>query len=77
MNKHIESVAEHLFYHSKRLETGKAIGMWKVGTYLLASKESDIKGGAMQLRSILSGQESIFEPIRITDVSNVIDAENL
>ena len=75
VNKHIESVAEHLFYHSKRLETGKAIGMWKVGTYLLASKESDIKGGAMQLRSILSGQESIFEPIRITDVSNVIDAE--
>jgi len=75
VNKHIESVAEHLFYHSKRLETGKAIGMWKVGTYLLASKESDIKGGAMQLRSILSGQESIFEPIRITDISNVIEAE--
>ncbi len=75
VNKHIESVAEHLFYHSKRLETGKATGMWKVGTYLLASKESDIKGGAMQLRSILSGQESIFEPIRITDISNVIEAE--
>ena len=34
VNKHIESVSEHLFYHSKRLETGKAIGMWKVGTYL-------------------------------------------
>ncbi len=75
VNKHIESVSEHLFYHSKRLETGKAIGMWNVGTYLLASKESDIKGGAMQLRSILSGQESIFEPIRITDISNVIEAE--
>lgn len=75
VNKHIESVSEHLFYHSKRLETGKAIGMWKVGTYLLASKESDIKGGAMQLRSILSGQESIFEPIRITDISNVIETE--
>lgn len=73
VNKHIESVSEHLFYHSKRLETGKAIGMWKVGTYLLTGKESDAKGGAMQLRSILSGQESIFEPIRITDVSNIID----
>lgn len=75
VNKHIESVSEHLFYHSKRLETGKAIGMWKVGTYLLAGKESDIKGGAMQLRSILSGQESIFEPIRVTDISNVIEAD--
>lgn len=74
VNKHIESISEHLFYHGKRLETGKAIGMWKVGTYLLTSKEADAKGGTMQLRSILSGQESIFEPIRITDISNVIDA---
>lgn len=73
VNKHIESVSEHLFYHSKRFETGKAIGMWKVGTYILAEKESDIKGGSMQLRSILSGQESIFEPIRITDITNVIE----
>jgi hypothetical protein len=74
VNKHIESISEHLFYHGKRLETGKAIGMWKVGTYLLTSKEADAKGGTMQLRSILSGQESIFEPIRITDISNIIDA---
>ena len=72
VNKHIESVSEHLFYHSKRFESGKALGMWKVGAYLLAGKESDAKGGSMQLRSILSGQESIFEPIRITDISNVI-----
>lgn len=75
VSKHIEAISEHLFYHSKRLETGKAIGMWKVGTYLLTEKESDAKGGAMQLRSILSGQESIFEPIRITDISNVIEAD--
>lgn len=38
VNKHIEAVSEHLFYHSKRLETGKAIGLWKVGTYLMAEK---------------------------------------
>lgn len=75
VNKHIESVSEHLFYHSKRLETGKAIGMWKVGTYLLTEKESDAKGGAMQLRSILSGQESIFEPIRITDISDIVNPQ--
>ena len=71
VNKHIESVAEHLFYHGKRLETGKATGMWKVGAYLLAQRESEAKGGAMQLRSILSGQESIFEPIRFTNISKL------
>lgn len=76
VNKHIESISEHLFYHSKRLETGKAIGMWKVGAYLLTSKDTDAKGGSMQLRSILSGQESIFEPIRITDISTVINPTN-
>lgn len=71
VNKHIESISEHLLHHSQRFETGKAIGMWKVGSYLLTEKESDAKGGAMQLRSILSGQESIFEPIRITNISNI------
>ena len=75
VNKHIESVSEHLFYHSKRLETGKAIGLWKVGVYLMAERESDIQGGALQLRSILSGQESIFEPIRIHNISDLLDKE--
>lgn len=73
VNKHIEAVSEHLFYHSKRLETGKAIGLWKVGVYLMAEKRADIQGGALQLRSILSGQESIFEPIRIHNISDILE----
>ena len=73
VNKHIEAISEHLFYHSKRIETGKAIGLWKVGTYLLSSKLNDIKSAGLQLRSILSGQESIFEPIRIHDISKLLD----
>ena len=76
MNKHIEAVSEHLFYQSKRLETGKAIGLWKVGVYLMAEKKSDIQGAALQLRSILSGQESIFEPIRIHDITSILDEED-
>ena len=76
INKHIESIAEHLFFHGKRLETGKAIGMWKVGAYLIASNEPDVKSGTMQLRSILSGQESIYEPIRITSLSDVLKIED-
>ena len=76
VNKHIEAISEHLFYHGKRLETGKAIGMWKVGAYLITSRESDAKAGTMQLRSILSGQESIYEPIRITNISDSIQIAN-
>ncbi|WP_288360695.1 ATP-binding protein [uncultured Bacteroides sp.] len=75
VNKHIESVSEHLFYHSKRFETGKAIGCWNVGVYLMAEKEPDIQSASLQLRSILSGQESIFEPVRIHDISSLVDEE--
>ena len=74
VNKQIEAVSEHLFYHSKRFETGKAIGMWSVGAYLLGLDSADLQPVAMQLSSILSGQESIFEPIRVHDISHI---ENL
>lgn len=76
VNKHIEAVSEKLFYHSQRLDAGKAIGLWKVGVYLMSDKKSDIQGGAMQLRSILSGQESIYEPIRIHDITPIMDKED-
>lgn len=73
VNKHIEAVNEHLFYHSKRIESGKAIGLWKVGVYLMAEKESDLMGGGLQLRSILSGQESIYEPVRIHNITDIME----
>lgn len=73
VNKHIEAISEHLFFHSKRIETGKAIGLWKVGVYLMAEKESDLLGGGLQLRSILSGQESIYEPIRLHNISDLME----
>ena len=65
VNKHIEAASEHLFYHSKRYETGKAIGCWSVGVYLLCNDKHKLQSGSMQLKSIVSGQESVFEPIRI------------
>ena len=73
VNKHIEAVSEHLFYHIKRFETGKAIGLWKVGVYLMAGKKSDLQSGTLQLRSILSGAETIYEPIRIHDITSIMD----
>lgn len=75
VNKHIEAMAEHLYHHSKRFETGKAIGLWEVGAYILAENEGDAEGGAMQLRSIMSGQESIFEPIRIHRLTDIMEQQ--
>lgn len=72
VNKQIEAASEHLFYHSKRFETGKAIGCWSVGVYLLSDSKHDLQSASMQLKSIVSGQESIFEPIRIHHIQDVV-----
>jgi len=73
VNKQIEAVSEHLFYHSKRFESGKALGCWSVGVYLLGETRQDLQGASMQLKSIVSGQESIFEPIRIHHIEDVLN----
>lgn len=73
VDKHVEHVAEHLRHHEQRLEQGKAIGLWKVGVYLMAQKPTDLESGALQLRSILSGHESVFEPIRIHNITGLMD----
>lgn len=77
VNKQIEAVSEHLFYHSKRYESGKALGCWSVGVYLMAENKHDIQGASMQLKSIVSGQESIFEPIRIHHIEDIINNDVL
>ena len=73
VNKQIEAVSEHLFYHSKRYETGKAIGCWSVGVYLMSDNKRELQSASMQLKSIISGQESVFEPVRIHHIEDVID----
>lgn len=73
VNKQIEAVSEHLFFHSRRYETGKAIGCWSVGVYLFSEHKRDIQSASMQLKSIISGQESIYEPVRIHHIENIVD----
>ena len=72
VNKQIEAVSEHLFYQGNRLQTGKAIGCWSVGVYVMAETRQDIQGASMQLKSIVSGRESIYEPVRIHHIEEVI-----
>ena len=74
VNSHIESVCEHLSVHSKRFEQGKAVGMWQVGCYLLTDQYDF--SSELQLKAILSGEESIYEPIRIHNITNKLDKVN-
>lgn len=77
VNKHIEAIAEQAGIHAKRYQTGKAIGCWNVSAYLMCENSSDMDCASMQAKSVLSGQETIYEPIRIHDISGVVNANNV
>lgn len=66
---HIAATMRHLERQAARLEQGKALGLWDVGAYVLAEESEPAAAAAAQLRSILSGLESTYEPIRTTDIS--------
>lgn len=68
VNAHVAHVVEHLKKQSVRYEEGKAIGMWNVGCYLFSNAGN--MTSPLQLKSILSGKDSVYEPIRIHDISN-------
>lgn len=68
VNAHIANVIEHLNKQRCRYEEGKAIGMWNVGCYLFSNAGNTTS--PLQLKSILSGKESTYEPIRIHEISS-------
>lgn len=67
VNAHIGRIVEHLKKQTSRYEEGKAIGMWNVGCYLFSNAGNSTS--PLQLKSILSGKDSIYEPIRLHDIS--------
>lgn len=77
VNKHIEAIAEQAGVHAKRYQAGKAIGCWNVSAYLMCENESDMDCASMQTKSVLSGQETIYEPIRVHDISTVVNANSV
>lgn len=71
VNKHAEAAAQKLNTYSKRFEQAKATGAWNVKCLLFT--EFPNPSSSLQLKSILSGEESTLEPIRIHDVSSVVE----
>jgi len=65
-NKHAEGAAKLLEAHIGRLQLCEAIGAWSVGTYLIGENETTADIGANALKALLSGDDSHWEPIRIT-----------
>lgn len=76
INKHAENTANQITKYAQRYELGRAIGMWNVGVYLFGENEHDTQNAALQLRAINSGAESIYEPIRIHNITNTLSDNN-
>ncbi len=64
LNKRAEHCEELCNQYIQRLQNGKNLGFWNVGIYLLAeNKYTQLRGRGL-LRSVLSGDETYWEPIR-------------
>lgn len=60
--EYAESVTEH---HIKRLNEGRNFGFWNTGVYVLGNLAIDVKTVTGMIRSIYSGEETYYEPIRL------------
>lgn len=77
VNKCAEFAAGQMSQHVKRFSKGLGMGMWNTGVYLLTEDTFTAQSAAMQLRSIVSGKESSLEPIRIHDISKLLNTKDV
>jgi hypothetical protein len=71
INAHAEAAEAQIKKYLQRFEQARALGCWNVGAYLLSEKPDILQQASTQLRALLSGENSIFEPIRIHDLKRV------
>ena len=73
VNKNAEHAAKILEKHARRFESGLGTGLWETGAYLLTEENAIGQSAAMQFRAVVSGDESSLEPIRMHNLSNLIN----
>jgi hypothetical protein len=71
INAHAQAAERQLRQFLDRFERSQASGCWQVGVYFLAKEPHVALQGGHQLRSLLSGQHSSFEPIRIHNLQSL------
>lgn len=68
INAHAMAAEEHLKRYVERFQQARVLGCWNTGVYLIAEDADTALQGGAQLRALLSGQKSLFEPIRSHDL---------
>jgi len=75
LDKFAEYAEEATNHHIERLNQGRNHGFWNTGIYVLGAMPRDVVTITGMLRSIYSGEETYYEPIRLhlfNDNSNAI-----
>lgn len=75
LNKHAEECTHLLDETVSRFEVARAQGCWNVGVYLVSDKAESISQAQAQLKALISGEKSSFEPVRIHDLDAVWDGQ--
>lgn len=70
IDKTAEFCEQLLDHYIDRLQTGRSLGFWNVGVFLSSSKADAFLQAQGIARSLYSGQDSHFEPIRTLDLDS-------
>ena len=65
LDKFAEYAEEATNHHVKRLDQGRNHGFWNTGIYVLGTVPRDVVTVTGMLRSVYSGEETYYEPIRL------------
>ena len=65
VNSHVDAMIKYLSFFENRFLKSKAVGSWNVGVYMLTEHENEGVFAASQLKALLSGSDSYYEPIRL------------
>lgn len=76
VNKSAEHAAGVMSKHAARFEKGLGTGLWETGVYLLTEDSYAGQSAAMQLKAVISGKDTSLEPIRIHDLSVLMNKRN-
>ena len=75
LNKHAEACERLLDQTATRFEIAKSKGCWNVGVYLVSDNSEAASQGQAQLKALISGESTFFEPVRAHDLGPVWDGQ--
>jgi hypothetical protein len=75
LNKHAQAGEELLAQTVERFEAARSQGCWNVGVYLISDQDETAAQAQAQLKALVSGEKTAFEPVRAHDLAPVWDGQ--